>query len=189
MFGEPAHCSPIQARSQPCSCLTKNDSRTPESPWQAHLGMCHKAKRLPWLERERMRGEVHTWHSDAGWTGQQPGSLVVPAQTRIYRNLFWNVPCDYSSPFAQFSIIWSLFALPFELYGKCHGCRYAHHWQCQIFFVACAMRVIDCLASELQLAYHLLSHSNVWAVTQLMRDNNTDWQFSYKLSQHTDPAQ
>lgn len=82
MFGDPGSLF-LQPREEPAMFLFKNDSRTPESPCQANLGMCHKAKWLPWLERERMRGEVHTWNSDAGWIGQRPGSLVVLAQTRI----------------------------------------------------------------------------------------------------------
>lgn len=102
MFGDPGSLfTPTRMRSQPCSCLTKNDSRAfVESPWQANLGMCHKAKWLLWLQRdrereggreiERERGEVHTWHSDASRIGQQPASLIVLTQTRIYRNLFWN---------------------------------------------------------------------------------------------------
>lgn len=57
------HWSSNQASSQWCSCLTKNDLHTPESPWQVRLGMCHRAK---WLHWDRQRGEVHTWHSDAG---------------------------------------------------------------------------------------------------------------------------
>lgn len=31
-----------------------------------NLAMCHTAKRIPSVQRERAGEEVHTWHSDAG---------------------------------------------------------------------------------------------------------------------------
>lgn len=148
-----------QVRSQPCSCLTENDSHTPESPWQAWLGMCQRAKWLPRPVRERLRREVHTWHSDAGGNGQWPGSVITVAQTRIHRHLCWNSPHSCCCPHCACHVNAHKYFKWTN--GKCHICREARQPHSQTFSV-----------------------SNSWKVSSYIR--TTVWMVSFKLLHHMD---